>query len=336
MRPQLLRREALLVVMASCATMTMPAQAHVEYQRSAQLMGSAFSFTIVDTAGSQRAETLLDLCVGEVARIERLLSDYIDTSEVGQVNALAGVRPVRVSGEVYDLTDRALRISRITEGAFDITFRGMSDLWTFEGQDVARLPDPSLVEAYLRSVGRELVSLQKQTIFLTMPGMSIGYGAIGKGYAADKVKELMQFFGISSGLVNAGGDITAWGLRADSTAWQVGIADPEDPGQALLWLPVRDASVATSGSYERYFTHAGERYAHVIDPRSGYPVRNIKSVTIINASGELADALATAVFVMGVTDGLAFIEKLPNTEGLIIDAANALHLSSGIDLNPDP
>lgn len=307
----------------------------LEYVRQARLMGTDFEFRIVDTAGADHAEALLDLCVDEVTRIENILSEWIRESEVSRLNALSGIAPLAISQELYALIDRCLRISRSTQGAFDISSVGLNDLWTFDGQTERNLPDPALIEAYLRTVGHEMIRLEKpSTAFLTRAGMQIGFGAIGKGYAADRVKSMLTFLGIENGVVNASGDLTAWGTAADSTPWRVGIADPEQPDEPLLWLPVTDASVATSGNYERYFMHDGTRYGHILDPRTGYPATGVKSVTVINPSAELADALATAVFVMGVEAGLHLIEQIRDTECLIIDDQNAVHLSSGMNLDP--
>jgi thiamine biosynthesis lipoprotein len=162
--------------------------------------------------------------------------------------------------------------------------------------------------------------------------MMIGFGAIGQGYAAECVKKMLISEGITAGVVNASGDLVAWGRRPDGNPWKVGIADPTNPSKVLLWLPVENAAVSTSGNYEKYIEIDGKRYGHIIDPRTGYPAKGIKSVTVFNPNAELADALATAVFVMGIDAGLDFINQIPNTQCLIIDEFNKIHYSKGMEI----
>jgi thiamine biosynthesis lipoprotein len=162
--------------------------------------------------------------------------------------------------------------------------------------------------------------------------MHIGFGAIGKGYAADRVKKLFCEKGVQSGVINASGDLTAWGMRADGQPWKTGIADPDDLSRIVLWLPVNGLSVATSGNYIQYFDHEGTRYSHNINPLTGYPVKGIKSVTIISPGAELSDALATAVTVMGVQEGIQFINQLPETHCIIIDDHNKVYQSKNLQL----
>ena len=163
--------------------------------------------------------------------------------------------------------------------------------------------------------------------------MRISFAAIGKGYAADRVKSLLVNKGIQSGVINASGDLTAWGRNEDGSPWKVGIADPNDPTKIVLWIPIENASVATSGDYEQYFMRDGIRYSHTIDPKTGHPVTGIKSVTIVSPSAELSDALATAVFVMGKDVGMNFIEQLPHTHAVIIDEKNKISTSSKLNIN---
>src|SRR5690606_8858021 len=187
----------------------------------------------------------------------------------------------------------------LTQGAFDISASVLKKLYNFKGDDFV-LPEVNQIKSALSKAGYEKIQLLSHNqVFLTEPGMYIGFGGIGKGYAADRVKKLLIEKGVTSGVINASGDLTAWGHRPDGSPWKVGIADPESPSQAMLWIPVDHTSVATSGDYERYFEINGERYSHTIDPKNGKPVKGVKSVTIVSPSAELSDALATAVFVMG-------------------------------------
>jgi thiamine biosynthesis lipoprotein len=164
--------------------------------------------------------------------------------------------------------------------------------------------------------------------------MHIAFGAIGKGYAADMVKRKLIQRGVTNGVINASGDLTTFGRRADGSLWKVGIADPNDPTRLLFWIPLENASVATSGNYEQFFELNGIRYSHNIDPRTGMPVRGIKSVTIVSSSAELSDALATAVTIMGVDVGLHFIEQLPGTHCIIINDQNKIFMSRNLRVEP--
>ena len=162
-------------------------------------------------------------------------------------------------------------------------------------------------------------------------GMHIGFGAIGKGYAAYKTMKLMQQKGVSGGVINASGDLCAWGTKHDGSHWNAGIANPDSPNEILLWLQLNGLSIATSGNYEQYFELNGVRYAHNINPRNGRPVTGIKSVSIISPHAELCDALATAVTVMGVDRGLRLINQLPQTHCIIIDDRDQMHFSNNIE-----
>lgn len=304
----------------------------MEFRTSAKLMGCGFEFTIVDSANSNHGWELIQESIDEVKRIENMISEWCDTTEVGRLNANAGKAPVKVSPELYELIRRSIKISELTQGAFDISFGGVGKLWKFDRENPV-MPDSSAVKEALGSVGyRHIMLMDSSKVFLSEPGMQIGFGAIGKGYAAEKVKAILMEKGITSGVVNASGDLTAWGTRPDGSPWKVGIADPTNPLKILLWLPVNNAAVATSGNYEKYFEINGIRYAHIIDPRTGYPTKGIQSVTIYSPDAELSDALATAVFVMGVEAGLDFIAQLPGVHCIIIDSENKIHYTPELEL----
>lgn len=301
-----------------------------EYRKKCLLMGSSFEFTIV-ARSPQEGQRLLDICVAEVERLENLLSEWRDSTQVAEINRQAGQRPVAVSPEVYDFLKRCQHLSNITQGAFDVSFRGM-DLWTFDNKEHSTFPDTAAVKAELNHINYQNIRLiPPDSVFLSKKAMAIGFGASGKGFAADRVKQLMQKEGVKAGVINASGDLTAWGTRPDGSPWKVGIADPENPYQVLYWLEVQDQAVATSGSYEKYFEYKGKRYAHILNPKTGYPVTDKKSVTIISPSAELSDALATAIFVMNIEAGLDLIDQLPNTECLIIDSQNKVYTSKELN-----
>lgn len=302
-----------------------------EFRRSAKLMGSAFEFVLI--AQEEEGENLLDECIAEVKRIEVLLTEFSETSQTAQINQAAGKRFVEVDAETFQIIQRSLGISKLTQGAFDITAGVLKKLYNFKG-DSFSLPDKKLIQQTLNKVGYQKIRLSDDNqVKLLNAGMHIGFGAIGKGYAADKVKVLLLEKGIESGVINASGDLTAWGTRLDGTLWKVAIADPNDKEKVMAWIPIKDASVATSGDYEQYFEHQGKRYSHTIDPKTGLPVSGIKSVTIVSPSAELSDALATAVFTMGVEVGLHFVKQLPHTHALIVDENNKVFTSKHIKVN---
>jgi thiamine biosynthesis lipoprotein len=303
-----------------------------EYATSAHLMGSAFSF-VVTADNETRGRALLNDCIGEVRRIEAKLTEFNETSETSLINAHAGTKAVTVSAETYQLIQRCWNISALTGGAFDISAGGLRKLYQFRNGP-GSLPGKAAVRAALETCGFKKIRLESgNRVFLNTRGMRIGFGAIGKGYAADSVKKLMLEKGVKCGFINASGDLTAWGTRADGTAWKTGIAHPDDPARIILWLSLNDLCIATSGNYEQYFEVEGKRYSHNIDPKTGYPTTGIKSVSVLSPAAELSDALATAVSVMGVKAGLHLINRLPRTHCIIIDDNNKIFSSEKTNIN---
>jgi len=306
----------------------MNAVADREIRRHVRLMGSDFEFVIVD----DQRDIVLEEAICEVKRIESLLTEFSETSQTSLINKNAGIQPVFVDEEVYCLIKRCKELSALTQGAFDITCGVLKRLYNFKGE-FFDFPDAISIQSALSKTGSDKLFLKERNrIFLAKSGMHIAFGAIGKGYAADRVKRKLIENGIANGVINASGDLTAFGRRPDGGLWKVGIADPDDPSKVLFWLPIDNASVATSGNYEQYFDAGGIRYSHNIDPRTGMPVKGIKSVTIVSASAELSDALATAVTIMGVDVGLHFIEQLPGTHCLIITDKNKIFTSRHLSI----
>jgi len=292
-------------------------------------MGTRFEITLVST--QEAANQYLNAAQGEIERIERLISSWDANSQTAEINRQAGIKPVKVAKELYDLIARSIEISKITQGAFDISYAALDPVWFFDGRMKA-VPSESERLKSVQNIGfKDLVlNAKEQTVYLPKKGMKIGFGAIGKGYAADATKKLMKSLGVSSGIINASGDLTSWGKKPDGTDWQVGISNPENPTKVFSWFPVRDAAVATSGNYEKYVTLEGKQYSHIMDPRTGMPVSGIKSVTVFAPNAELADAFATAVFIMGIDTGIDTISQLPGMSCIIVDAENNIHHSPNI------
>lgn len=295
------------------------------------LMGSSFSFTAKAETDSM-ALSAVKAGLDEVVRIEKLISSWDENSQTSEINRQAGIAPVKVDPELYYLIERANRISGISNGYFDVSFASISKVWTFTGDQTTNIPTDEELKASVELIDYRNVILDQNemTVFLKLPGMRIGFGAIGKGYAADRAKLSMIENGAESGVVNAGGDLTAWGTEWEHDLWKVGIQDPNVKSNVLMWLNAKDQAIVTSGNYERYVTIKGKRYSHIIDPKTGWPVEGTKSVTVIGPTAELADALATTVFVLGVKDGLALINRMKGIEAVIIDDMDEVHYSKNI------
>lgn len=304
-----------------------------EYKQVERLMGNIFELTVV--AGNELwAREKIGLAIGEIKRIEQLLTTFNDNSQTNQINRMAGIGPVQVYREVFDLINRSLKISRVTNGAFDITYGSLDKrLWNFD-KEMTSLPDADTARKMVRLINYKNVLLDEKacTVFLKEPGMRIGFGGIGKGYAADKAKALLVKEGVESGIVNASGDLITWGAQANGKPWTIGIAHPDNASQPFSSLDISNMAIATSGNYEKYVMIAGKKYSHTIDPKTGLPVTGIKSVTIISPYAEIADAMATPVMVMGVKAGLQLINQIDHLACIIIDDNNHLYTSKQIRL----
>ena len=296
-------------------------------------MGSRFDITMVGQ-NEQEANQFIDEAIEEITRIEKLISSWDPNSQTSEINKNAGVHAVKVDEELFDLIERSVQISKITDGAFDITFASIDKVWYFDGT-MKEMPNKEVIAKSIAKVGYENIILDKEnkTVFLKLKGTKIGFGALGKGYAADKVKAMMMAKGVKAGIVNASGDLTTWGKQPNSKDWMVGITNPLNKDKVFSWFPVVDAAVATSGNYEKFVEFNGKKYTHIIDPRTGYPASGLVSVTIFSDSGELCDALATSVFIMGTETGLNLINQLKGVECVIVDEHNKIHTSNNIQLN---
>ena len=263
-------------------------------------MGSRFDITVV-AQDSLEGAGYIDLAVAEITRIEKNISSWDPTSQTSAINVNAGVVATKVDQELFDLIKRAIGISKLTDGAFDITYASMDKIWKFDGS-MKEMPSQDQIASSVAKVGYRHIRLQEadRSVFLENKGMKIGFGAIGKGYAADKAKELLIRKGVTAGIINASGDMNTWGLQPNGEEWKVAITNPLNKNKVFAVLPIKQGAVVTSGNYEKYVTFNGKRYSHIIDPRTGYPATGIISATIFAPSAELADALATSVFVMGI------------------------------------
>ena len=304
-----------------------------EFRQSQRLMGNTFEITVV-AEDELWAKEKINNAITEIQRIEKLLTTFADSSQTNQINNNAGIRPVVVDREVFDLVKRSIRISEITDGAFDISYGSIDkSLWNFD-KTMTSLPDPSFARSMVRLINYRNIILNDAdcSVMLKEKGMRVGFGGIGKGYAAEMAKLLLQKEGVRSGIVNASGDMTTWGKQADGKPWTIGIAHPDMANMPFSYLNITDMAIATSGNYEKFIMIGGKKYSHTINPKTGLPVTGIKSVTIISPNAEIADAMATPVTIMGVRAGIDLINQVNHIECIIIDDNNKIYTSKNIHL----
>lgn len=311
---------------------TLTAFSQITHKKKYALLGSPFEITVV-AKDTVEGNFYVNSAVNEVKRIENLISDWIPTTQISQVNQNAGIVPIKVNSEVFELVERAIKISKLTDGAFDISYASLDKIWKFDGS-MREMPSPEAIKKSVERIGYEKIILdtKNKTIFLKDAGMKLGLGGIGQGYIADKVKEVLQAKGCTAGIVNVSGDINTWGSQIDGKPWTVGIVNPVNKNKVFATFPLIDSAVETSGSYEKYVTFNNIRYSHIIDPRTGYPATGVVSVSVFAKQTEIADALATGVFVLGVEVGLNLINQLKGIECIIVDDKGKIFTSKGIDI----
>ncbi|WP_445452634.1 FAD:protein FMN transferase [Flavobacterium sp. 25HG05S-40] len=306
----------------------------MQFKKNTRLMGNQFEFTLIDE-DKNRAEANFEIAIQEIKRIEQLLTTFSETSITFKINENAGIAPVAVNDEVFDLIKRCQFISKITQGAFDISYGSLDKrFWNFD-LNMTSLPDAETAKKAVALINYENIELDevRKTVFLKNKGMRIGFGGIGKGYAAEMAKKKLMENGVSNGIVNASGDLTAWGFQENGEAWTIGVADPNQKKSIFSTFKITDKAVATSGNYEKFVLIDNKRYSHTIDPKTGYPISGIKSVTILAENAEIADALATPVTVMGIEVGMDFINQLKTIGCIIIDDNDKTYFSKNITIN---
>jgi thiamine biosynthesis lipoprotein len=304
------------------------------FRRTEKLMGNRFALGIVGT-DSEKALHALELAIQEIKRIESLISTYQENSQTNLINHSAGNSPQKVDLEIFQLIERAQKISRLTQGAFDLSYGSIDKrLWNFD-RNMTQLPSKSVAEKSVELIDYRNIELDvvNQTVFLSKKGMRIGFGGIGKGYAADRAKQILIDLGFTNGLVNASGDMCAWGLQETGVPWNVGIAHPDKSNEIFADFNLTNSAVATSGNYEKFVWIDGVKYSHTIHPKTGFPIRGIKSVTVFAPFAELADVLTTPIAVMGVEVALDFLNQLQGIACVIIDDHNKIFTTNNISLN---
>ncbi len=306
----------------------------MQFKKNIRLMGNQFEFTLIDENENNANETF-EIAIQEIKRIETLLTTFSDTSITYKINENAGISAVSVDDEVFQLIKRCQFISKITQGAFDISYGSLDKrFWNFD-LNMTSLPDPKVAKKAVELINYENILLDEthKTVFLKNKGMRIGFGGIGKGYAAEMAKKKLIENNVLNGIVNASGDLTAWGFQENGEAWTIGVADPNQRKSIFSTFKITNKAVATSGNYEKFITINNKRYSHTIDPKTGYPISGIKSVTILAENAEIADALATPVTVMGIEVGMNFINQLKTIGCIIIDDNDKSYFSNNITIN---
>ena len=296
-------------------------------KREEAIMGTSI---VVELWADERAagEAAISAVMDEMHRIDRAMSPFKEDSELSRINREAHQAPVPVSAEMARLIVRAAEFSELSGGAFDITYAAVGHLYDYRNR--VRPSDEELEKARAAIGWRGLVlDSQARTVRFARAGMRIDLGGFAKGHAVDNAAAILRRRGIAHAMVSAGGDSRVIGDRR-GRPWTIGIRDPRRPGQVAAMLPLEDVSISTSGDYERYFDADGTRFHHLIDPATGKSPREIQSVTILADDGLTSEALSKIVFVSGVERGMALVESQSGVDAVVVDAAGALHFSSGL------
>lgn len=307
----------------------------VTVRRSEKLLGVNVEVTVI-AEDEEIGYINIEEALAEIRMVEKRISTADPRSEASLINARAGLAPVPVSRETFNLLQRAVQISELTYGAFDITVGALDSLWRFDGS-LTRAPSREALDAVLPRVGYRQLQLDPAnlTAFLPVAGMKIDLMGIGRGYAADRAKEVMLARQVPGGMISVGGDLTVWGSKATGEKWLLGISDPVQVGHIRAWIPLIESSVSMVRPENRYLRFNGVTYGEVLDPASGMPVQNIEQVTVLARSAELSQALATALCVLGPDRGIRLVELLGDTEAIVVTTAGTMAWSSGLMLkNP--
>ena len=297
------------------------------FSRDEAIMGTAIRCELWH-GDAVEAERALDAVMAEMHRIDRLMSPYKDDSELSRINRDAGRRAVPVGAELFALIERSLQFSQMSDGAFDITFASVGQLYDYR-HGVA--PDAAALERARQAIGWRHLQLDagQRTIRFGRDGMRIDLGGFAKGHVVDTSIAILKRLGLRHAMVAAGGDSHVLGDR-HGRPWSIAIRDPRDPKRVVAVLPLQDTSISTSGDYERFFEEGGVRYHHILDPKTGRSPHAVRSVTIIASSATRTDGLSKTVFILGPEKGLAFIDSLPDADAIVIAANGKVSYSKGL------
>jgi thiamine biosynthesis lipoprotein len=294
------------------------------FKDSKIVMGTVVEMTVAHRS-EELARAAISEAMSEFQRIDDLMSSYKPDSVVSRLNRTGAIAKVPVGKEVFQIIRDAAAISAASGGAFDATIWPISSLWGFDNGGM--IPKPEMIEEKLSLVGYQTIEFDESSysVGFGVDGMGLDLGAIAKGWAIDRAMEILSARGVRNAIIDAGGDLRIIGARPGKDFWRIGIKHPRDQGALLLTLDLRDTAIVTSGDYERFFVVEGVRYHHILDPATGQPARDCRSVTVLAPTAAEADACATAAFVLGPSKGLAFLRKRPGVRGVIVGAAGELH-----------
>ncbi|MCP4490856.1 MAG: FAD:protein FMN transferase [Gammaproteobacteria bacterium] len=271
------------------------------------------------------AQSCSEKVFAEMRRIDAIMSPYKASSEISFINNNAATSIISISAEMAAIIEHSLYFSRLSGGAFDITYASIGYQYDYRKK---QQPLKSFIALNLASIDYRHIQLTNQNLHFTDTGVRIDLGGIAKGYAVDRAVSIVHNCGINEAMISAGGDSRILGEKRGKP-WIVGIQHPRKPHDLALRLPLSDIAISTSGDYQRYFIRDGQRIHHIINPSTGRPARASWSVTVTGADAMTTDALSTTVFVLGYEKGLALIETLDGIDAIIIDNHGKVHYSSG-------
>lgn len=297
------------------------------YEEAQPIMGTRVSVELWSEDEAQAREAIAAV-MAEMGRVDALMSPYKEDSEISRINRQAAQSAVSISAELFQLIDKALFYSRLSQGAFDISFASLGRHYQYRE---ATQPSEQQRQAGLAAIDYRDVQLNtdQQSIRFAQKGMAIDLGGIAKGHAVDSAMAILQKRGITSAVIAAGGDSRVIGDRGDRP-WVIGIKHPRNSTQQIVKIPLQSTALSTSGDYERFFIKEGVRYHHILDPKQGKSASSVQSVSILAPLAVDSDALSTTVFVLGVVPGLALINRMPGIDAIIIDAEGRLHYSNDL------
>jgi thiamine biosynthesis lipoprotein len=295
----------------------------VKIQRT--LMGTMWGIEVMDHGHPAEARIAIDRAYAELSRIEDVMSEWKPESPISQVDAAAGQHAVEVPAELREMIERSIAYSKATEGTFDITWRGMGNIWHFD--DAFAVPSQAAVDRARKNIDYTAISVEGNRIYLPA-GKNIGLGGIAKGYAVDRAAHVLADAGFRDSLVDGGGDVLASGTR-NGQPWRLGIQDPRgEHGEILGVADIANSALVTSGDYERFRIVNGVRYHHIIDPRTGWPATASISVSVMAKTAEQGVVLAKSIFILGPEKGLA-LARSQGVEAMIIDPAEKTYFTEG-------
>lgn len=299
-------------------------------KKTTQMEGTSFQYAL-EAANEEEGGKYLKIAQEEINRIDQLISSNIFESETTKINKNAGISPVKVSKEIIDIIKRSIDISEISKGYFDISFASIKKSWNFS-DFTNSMPDVNSISSSVEKINYKNIEIDEinSTVYLIEKGMKIGFGAIDKGYAVEAVKKKLQDMGVKSGFINAGGDLTCWGKHPKEGKWKTFIGNSESDENTLKF-ELENSSMVTSGNYQSFISKNGKKYKHIIDPKTGSLLSGIQSVTIVTSDAEMADALATTVYIMGIQKGIQLIETMNDVKYLILDDQGVIYSSKGLE-----